>query len=121
MLKPFVPGRLDVLVENTKRCAVLAVRGELDSATAPRLNERLMAAIAEAPPGAGVVLDLSDVTFCGSAGVQAVLLAGDQARELDRGFAVACGPFVRRTLELVGLRHLVGDHPTRAAALASVG
>jgi anti-sigma B factor antagonist len=119
MLKPFVPGHLDVVVEKAGRCTVVMVRGELDSATAPRLNDHLVEAIAE--PGAGVVLDLSAVTFCGSAGVQAVLLAGDRARELDREFAVTCGPFVRRTLELVGLRHLVGDHPTRDAALASVG
>ena len=120
MLKPFVPGHLDVRVERIGRAAVVSARGELDAATAPKLEAPLMGAIAGPVAGTGVVLDLSAVTFCGSAGVRVVLLAGDTARELERGFAVACGPFVGRTLDLVGARHLVGDHPSRDAALASV-
>ncbi len=120
MHKTLVPGQLDVHLETTGRCAVVSARGELDSATAPQLERPLLEVLDTPQAASGVVVDLSGVTFCGSAGVRVLLMAGDRARELERPFAVACGAFVGRTLDLVGLRQVVGSHPTRDAAIAAL-
>jgi anti-sigma B factor antagonist len=77
----------------------ISVRGELDLATGPRLDEELRRAAAEAP--AKVVLDLREVTFFDSTGLQLVLDADVRAREDGREFAVIPGEGEpRRILEL---------------------
>lgn len=81
--------------------------GEIDTVTAPFLDDRLRAW------GAGasrVVLDLSRVSFLGSAGLSVLC---DRAAEAGRGgvrFEVVCGAAlqVRRVLQITGtMEHLV--------------
>jgi anti-anti-sigma factor len=79
--------------------ARILVRGELDVETGPRLAEELLAAEAEAP--ATLVLDLQDVSFFDSTGLQIVLDAEVRAREAGRTFVVLPGDGEpRRVLEL---------------------
>jgi anti-anti-sigma factor len=76
----------------------ILVRGELDVATGPRVEE-VRAAEAEAP--ALLVLDLREVTFFDSTGLQLVLDADVRAREEGRTFVVLPGDGEpRRILEL---------------------
>ena len=59
--------------------AVLAVAGELDLATAPRLREQLTRLVGDSP-GRVVVVDLSGVTFCDSIGLGVLVGAQRRAR-----------------------------------------
>jgi anti-anti-sigma factor len=81
----------------------LELAGEIDMDNAPEITDRVVAAVR-----AGVVeLDLSRVTFCGAAGVHAIL----QARETraDGGtLQVVCSPAVFRVFALCGLGNLDG-------------
>jgi anti-anti-sigma factor len=77
----------------------VTVHGELDVETGPRLAEELFAIEGRAP--ATLVLDLSDVSFFDSTGLQIVLDAEVRAREQERTFVVLPGEGEpRRVLEL---------------------
>jgi anti-anti-sigma factor len=77
----------------------LVVRGELDLETGPRLREELLIAEADAPRV--LVLDLRDVSFFDSTGLELVLDAEVRAREAGRTFVVLPGDGEpRRVLEL---------------------
>ena len=65
------------------------MRGELDLATGPRVEEELRRAEAEAPDT--LMLDLREVTFFDSTGLQLVLDADVRAREEGRTLIVLPG------------------------------
>jgi len=77
----------------------IVIRGELDMETGPRAEEALRQAEADAPPV--LVLDLREVSFFDSTGLQLVLDADVRAREEGRTFVVVPGDGEpRRILEL---------------------
>ena len=77
---------------------VVIARGEIDLATSPQLRDALLAPEARS---ASVVLDLREVTFFDSTGLQLVLDADVRAREEGRTFIVLPGEGEpRRVLEL---------------------
>ena len=79
--------------------ARVVVRGELDMETGPRLDEEIRRAEAERP--AVLVLDLREVSFFDSTGLQLVLDADVRAREEGRRFVVLAGDGEpRRVLDL---------------------
>jgi anti-anti-sigma factor len=90
------------------------VRGELDVETGPRLAEELLAVEATAP--ATLVLDLREVSFFDSTGLQLVLDAEVRAREQERTLVVLPGegePL--RVLELAEVAdRLTLEEPDRA-------
>jgi anti-anti-sigma factor len=90
------------------------VRGELDVGTGPRLAEELRAVEATAP--ATLVLDLREVSFFDSTGLQLVLDAEVRAREQERTLVVLPGegePL--RVLELAEVAdRLTLEEPDRA-------
>ena len=97
----------------------VAVRGEVDISVAEALEGVLEAAIRESV-GAFIV-DLSELDFIESTGLQVLLRArGLLARE-DRALAVVCphGP-VRRVFELSGLSELFALYPSREEAVAAL-
>lgn len=97
----------------------LAVRGQVDPATAPALTERLDAAIRESV--GSFVLDLSGVDFLDSTGLRVLLRARGLLGREDRALAVICpyGP-VRRVFELSGLSTVFALYPSRDAAAADL-
>ena len=97
---------------------VLSVAGEVDLATAPDLQAALDTALAEDPPA--LVVDLLEVTFLGSVGLQ--LLVGTQQRLGERArFAVAAdGAATSRPIHLTGLDELLKLYPTVEEALVAV-
>jgi anti-anti-sigma factor len=79
--------------------ARVAVRGELDLSTGPRVEEEVRRAEADGPQT--LILDLREVTFFDSTGLQLVLDADVRAREEGRKLIVLPGDGEpRRILEL---------------------
>lgn len=100
--------------------AVLAVRGELDTLTAPELETALRELLEGLDqPGTRPVVDLSGVTFLASSGlavlIQAAHRAGADARTLH---LVVSSRAVLRPLEVTGSDQLFTLHPDLNAALA---
>ena len=96
-----------------------AVRGDVDLATAPGLEEELEAAVRDSV--GALVVDLTDVSFIDSTGLQVLLrIRGLLGRE-DRALALVCphGP-VRRVFELAGVSDVFALYPTRDAAAAAL-
>lgn len=97
--------------------AVLAVAGELDLLTAPRLAELLTA-----PPATTVrtlVVDLSEVAFLGCAGIAVLTQAQCHAQATGRELRIVTGSGrVDRILQLTGLHHEWRCYPELTAALA---
>jgi len=98
---PFAYGfDVDVLVEG--RRVVVVPRGELDIGTLGRLEAELVQACARAQ---AVVLDLRQLTFMDSTGLQLLLRTDLESRRRGGSFSIveADGP-VARLLTITGLR-----------------
>jgi anti-sigma B factor antagonist len=111
--------RFDVTAAANGDAPGVAVHGEVDISVAEALEEALEAAIRESV-GAFVV-DLSDLDFIESTGLQVLLRARGLLGREDRALAVVCphGP-VRRVFELSGLSELFVLFPSREAAAAAL-
>ena len=87
--------------------AVVAVRGELDIATAPVLTGEVDRVLGRAIPG--ITVDLGSVTFLDSSGVAALL---DVRRTADeRGIVLGLENVTRqcrRTIDVTGLTEILG-------------
>jgi anti-sigma B factor antagonist len=98
---------------------VVAVNGEIDIATGPRLRAALAEALDE--PGNGpVVVDLSKVTFLGSTGVAVLVDADWQANQRQRDLRVVVDrerPAVVRPLESTGIDRLLSTYGDLQSAL----
>jgi anti-anti-sigma factor len=103
-------------IETRDGVAVLAVRGEIDVASAPAFKS----AIAEALEGnpEGLVVDLLGVEFLGSVGVRVLLEAQGKIGDDDRFAVVARSPAAGRILQLLSLDELLSVHPTVDEALS---
>ncbi|GAY16598.1 STAS domain-containing protein [Mycobacterium sp. shizuoka-1] len=94
--------------------AVVSASGALDLLTSPALG-KLLTSTLEQKPG-GVIVDLTDVRFLGSAGMQVLVDAHEMATP-DIGFVVvADGPGTSRPLKLVGLTEVFDVVATLQAA-----
>lgn len=108
---------------------VLAVRGELDSASCQQLVDAVEAALdASGAPGDGVgaarmVLDLDDVSFCDSRGLSA--LVGVVTAAAHRGWSVRLSAdaesAVRRLLARVAMTEVLALHPSAQDAATARG
>jgi anti-anti-sigma factor len=100
---------------------IVALRGDLDIATAPALRKHLIGTLHDSTPSARLlILDLSEVAFCDAAGL--AVLIGTQRRAHGLGITVrlvAPQPQVVKLLHITGLdRVLTIDH-TLPDALAA--
>lgn len=82
---------------------VLRIGGDIDLATTPRLTElvrqRLTAAVLNA-----VVVELTDVTFCGSAALELLLQAQHRVDRRGTALYLVPGRAMDKVLDLTGLR-----------------
>ena len=89
----------------TGAAGVVHAAGELDLATAPRLRARLLGALERHP--AGVVVDLSRVTFADCRAVAALVAARNRALVLSRPLALrGTPPKMARLLKATGTHAL---------------
>ncbi|MFB9383922.1 STAS domain-containing protein [Pseudonocardia petroleophila] len=92
--------RFDV-VAHGEGAVVVHVVGEVDTLTAPLLRAQLDEQIAAVPL---LVLDLTDVTFLGSAGLAVLVAAKDDADRRGHRLRLVCGSrIVTRALQATGL------------------
>jgi anti-sigma B factor antagonist len=92
--------RFDV-VSHGSDATVVHVVGEIDTLTAPVLRAQLDEHLLIVPL---LVLDLSDVTFLGSAGLAVLVAAKDAADARGNKLRLVCGSrIVTRALEATGL------------------
>lgn len=102
--KPEPPpfGELSVRADRAGDVVTISLAGELDIATAPRVDAAL--ADAEAGDARSIVLDLSDLTFMDSTGVRLVLSAHARSRADSARLRLTRGPIaVQRVFELSGV------------------
>ncbi|NMI02062.1 STAS domain-containing protein [Pseudonocardia acidicola] len=89
------------VVGHGRDALVVHVLGEIDTLTAPVLRARLDEHLPTVPL---VVLDLSAVTFLGSAGLAVLVAAKDDAEQRGHRLRLVCGSrIVTRALEATGL------------------
>lgn len=90
---------------------IVALAGEIDLYTAPRLQSELSAALSAADGPAWLVVDMSAVDFCDSTGMNVLLAAFRQAQERGGGLSLlAPRPSVRKILEVTGLNSVFTIH-----------
>jgi anti-sigma B factor antagonist len=97
----------------------VAVRGEVDLSVVEALEDGLEAAIRESV--GAFIIDLSELDFIDSTGLQVLLRARGLLGREDRALAVVCphGP-VRRVFELSGLSELFVLYRSREEAVAAL-
>lgn len=92
----------------------MRVEGDLDLATTPLVRD----ALADAPSGARVVLDLSACTFLDSSAVQLFATAARDAEQAGGSLAVvAPDPAVARVLEITRMDTILEVHRSLETAL----
>ena len=99
------------------RVAVVTMSGELDMMTAPQLDEAVRAALAKKP--AGLIVDLLELTFLASAGMQLLIEIRDRITPDARFAVVADGPATSRPMKITGVTDVVDVFTTRDVALNS--
>ena len=94
---------------------LLAVQGELDIATAPRMISALNRAFAELT--VPLVVDLSDVDFMDSTGLALLINAHRRMQRRGQGFAIVCpgGP-ISRVFEIADMVESLHVCPDRDSA-----
>lgn len=84
------------------RVAVVAASGDLDMLTAPQLRDAVQAALGKDP--SGLIVDLTNVEFLGSAGMQVLMETRSQTQGTGTRFAVVAeGPATSRPLKITGI------------------
>jgi anti-anti-sigma factor len=101
---------LEITAEQVGDLGVLRLQGEVDHATAPFLHQR-----AESMLGDGsrsLVLDLTEVTFLDSSGINAIVRARNQAHAQGGTVTVRhASTIVRRVMDITGLGPLLVPAP----------
>ena len=102
---------LDVATPSDSVVTVTA-HGEIDLDTSPRLHDCLRQHL---PAGGSLVLDTTEVTYCGSSGAAELIGASTAARELGAEVTVVIPPTrhhpVRRVLTVLGVLHMLSVRP----------
>ncbi|MBW4721096.1 STAS domain-containing protein [Saccharothrix obliqua] len=112
------PGRVVRSVANpAEGVTVVAVGGEIDMLTAPELRTSVLGRL---DSGDTLVLDLSGVSFLGSAGLAVLVEASQHAKRRGTEFrVVAVERAVTRPLAATGLGEVFSVHGSVAEALAA--
>src|SRR5438093_13076958 len=98
---------------------VIALDGELDSRTAPRVHEQLDSLV---PERGLVLIDLSCMSYMSSAGLRVLLLVYRQAQRNGARLALACAPpDVRDIMSATGFLDFFTVADTVEAGVAALG
>jgi len=96
---------------------VLAVRGEVDVYTAPRLRERLIELVSQGSHQ--VVVDLEGVDFLDSTGLGVLVGGLKRLRSHDGDMILVCTqPRILKVFEITGLTKVFAIHDSVDAAVA---
>jgi anti-sigma B factor antagonist len=104
MPPPLFPLNVEPTITGSR--TVLAVTGEIDLATAPRLRVAIDAAFASGAQD--LCIDLTDTTFMDSTGLHVLVDAAGRADELGCTLTIVCPPGpVERVIGISGVDQLV--------------
>lgn len=110
---------MDITESTAGSVKVAALKGRLDTATAPATEAKLLAMLAG---GAKLVADLAELHYVSSAGLRVLLKVAREAKNGGGSVALAAPQApVLEVLETSGFDKVLGIHPTREAAVASLG
>lgn len=111
------PARLSVETRHVDDVRVVAVRGEIDYDGRDVISEALLPEDGAVPP-LRIVVDLSQVTFMDSSGINVLVAAHRQVSGTQGWLRVAgAQEAVLRVLELVGIDALISCYPSTEQAL----
>nr|WP_203471331.1 STAS domain-containing protein [Mycolicibacterium chubuense] len=96
---------------------VVAAVGAIDMLTAPQLQDLISDAAARRP--AGLIIDMTDVDFLGSAGMQVLMTTRKHIGDGTRFAVVADGPATSRPLKITGVSDFVELFSTLDVALTN--
>jgi anti-anti-sigma factor len=110
---------MDITETTSGSVKVAALKGRLDTATAPAAEAKLLSLL---DGGGKLVADMAEVHYVSSAGLRVLLKAAKQAKANGGGFAVASPQApVREVLEISGFDKILAIHGTRDAAVSGLG
>lgn len=101
-----------------KGITVLAVGGEVDLATAPIFEKAIADALADNPPA--FVIDLTEVSFLASAGLQLLVATQERIGATGEFAVVADGPATSRPIQLTELDKIFALYSLLDDALAAM-
>ncbi|WP_329236516.1 STAS domain-containing protein [Actinoallomurus sp. NBC_01490] len=118
MVADYTPLLFSASSRHTGPWPVLEVTGEIDLATAPRLQDHLIEAI-NAHQSADLIVDMTKVEFCDASGLRVLVRAQRWIQRRGGRLRVIC-PEGRllRILRITTLTRLLSVHPTMEDALA---
>ncbi|HEY9264292.1 MAG TPA: STAS domain-containing protein [Mycobacterium sp.] len=96
---------------------VVTAVGAVDMLTAPQLQGVMTAALQRKP--AGLILDMTQVDFLGSAGMQVLMHTRNQLGPETRFAVVADGPATSRPLKITGIADFIELFSTLDVALTN--
>ncbi|MEU6819437.1 STAS domain-containing protein [Streptomyces atriruber] len=104
-------GRLSVMCSAVDGVRIVALHGEIDHAVTDELSRALIPVDGATPPR--TVVDLSDVTFMDSSGINVFIAAHHRVNE-SRGWLRIAAPQepVLRVIQLIGLDAVIPCHAT---------
>jgi anti-sigma B factor antagonist len=112
-------GLLDWHVKRDTDAVVLHIAGEIDLASEDDFAEALARALET--PAPVILVDLTHVTFLGSAALHVLLQANEEARRQKRALRVAHGgSFAHRVLTVAGLDQVLAVFDSAQSALSLV-
>ncbi|WP_159765957.1 STAS domain-containing protein [Streptomyces sp. HM190] len=111
------PERLSIGLTSVDGVRVVTLRGEIDHTVRERFSAALLPG---EDTGPRIVVDLGEVTFMDSSGVNVLVAAHHQVRDAQGWLRIAgARDPVRRLLRLVALDQVISCHPSVEEALAA--
>ncbi|WP_242882487.1 STAS domain-containing protein [Actinomadura litoris] len=108
----------DIHLMRDERCTLARVRGDIDVVSRARFEQALFEVV---DAGAPLAIDMRQVTFCDSTGLNAIVAANRRALERGTRVAlVALPPRVQRVFQITGLDKFIPIHETLGEALGSL-
>lgn len=97
---------MELSVQEFKHCDLIAIKGRVDSATAPQLAQAFEAASENGKYK--LVIDMANLEYMSSAGFRALLAAQRNCKKYNRGEVVLANvpDRIREALELAGFTEL---------------
>ena len=111
---------MNVTAERQDGVVSLLVSGRVDGANAPQFGEAVRAAIKD--NDRAVIMDFENVTYISSTGLRVLLILVRELlrREITVSLCTMSDQ-VQKVVRISGFDKLIPVHPSRAAALASLG
>ncbi|MES9538089.1 MULTISPECIES: STAS domain-containing protein [unclassified Actinomadura] len=107
----------DISLMRDDRCTLVRVKGDIDVVSRARFEEALFEAVETGEP---MVVDMREVTFCDSTGLNAIVAANRRAGERGTHLAlVALPPRVQRVFRITGIDKFIPIHDTLREAIGA--